>query len=48
MTINSTNLRIQQKGVASRKGNLFDSHKYVGKSVLRYKLGADILADNLV
>jgi hypothetical protein len=38
MTINGTNFRIQQKGVA-RKGNPFGSHKYVGKSALRYKLG---------
>ncbi len=47
MMINGSNFRIQQKGVA-RKGNLFGSHKYVGKSVLRHELGADILGGNLV
>jgi hypothetical protein len=47
MTINGTNFRIQQKG-AARKGNLFGSHKYMGKSDLRYKLRVDILAGNLV
>jgi hypothetical protein len=47
MTINGTNFHIQQKGV-TRKGNLFGSHKYAGKSALHYKLGVDILAWNLV
>ena len=36
-----------QKGVVT-KGNAFGSHKYAGKSALRYKLGVDILAGNLV
>ena len=45
MTIDGTDFRIQQKG-AARKGNLFGSHKYAGKSALRYKLGVDILAGN--
>jgi hypothetical protein len=47
MTIDGTDFRIQQKG-AARKGNLFGSHKYAGKSALRYELGVDILAGNLV
>jgi hypothetical protein len=47
MTIDGTNFRIQQKGVG-KKGNLFGSHKYTGKSALCYKLGVDILAENLV
>ena len=47
MTFDGTNFCIQQKG-ASRKGNLFGSHKYAGKSVLSYKLGVDILPGNLV
>ena len=47
MTIDGTDYRIQQKGVA-KKGNLFGSHKYGGKSALRYELGIDILAGNLV
>jgi hypothetical protein len=47
MTIDGTNFRIQQTG-ASRKGNLYGSHKYAGKSALRYELGVDILAGNLV
>jgi hypothetical protein len=45
MTINGTNFHIQQKG-AARKGNLFVSQKYAGKSALRYELGVDILAGN--
>jgi hypothetical protein len=47
MTIDGINFRIQQKG-AARKGNLFGSHKYAGKSVLCYELGVDILAGNSV
>jgi hypothetical protein len=47
MTIDGTNFRIQKKG-AARKGNLFGSHKYAGKSTLHYKLGVDILVGNLV
>jgi hypothetical protein len=47
MTIDSTDVRIQQKG-AARKGSIFGSHKYAGKSALRYKLGVDILVGNLV
>ncbi len=47
MTIDGTDYRIQQKGVA-KKGNLFRSHKYRGKSALQYELGIDILAGNLV
>ncbi len=30
------------------KGNAFGSHKYAGKSALRYELGVDILVGNLV
>jgi hypothetical protein len=47
MTIDGTNCRIQQKGVA-RRGNTFGSHNYAGKSALRYELGIDILKGNLV
>jgi hypothetical protein len=47
MTIDGTDYRIQQKGV-TKKGNLFGSHKYGGKSALGYELGIDILAGNLV
>jgi len=47
MSIDGTNFRILQKGAATR-GNAFGSHKYAGKSALRYKLGIDILAGNLV
>ncbi len=47
MTINGTDFRILQKGIA-KKGKTFGSHKYAGKSALRYKLGVDILAGNLV
>ena len=47
MTIDGTNFRIPQKGAAT-KGNAFASHKYGEKSTLRYELGVDILAGNLV
>ena len=47
MTIDGTNFCIQQKGVAM-KGNAFGSHKYAGKSALRYELGIDILKGNLI
>jgi hypothetical protein len=47
MTIDGTDYRILQKG-AARKGNAFGSFKYAGKSALRYELGVDILAGNLV
>jgi hypothetical protein len=47
MTFNGTNFRILQKGIVE-KGNTFTSHKYAGKSALRYKLGVDILVGNLV
>jgi hypothetical protein len=47
MSINETDYKIEQKG-ASKKGNAFGSHKYAGESALRYKLGIDILAGNLV
>jgi len=39
--------RIPQKGAAT-KGNAFGPHKYAGKSALRYELGVDILAGNLL
>ena len=42
MSIDGTDFRITQKGPA------FASHKYAGKSALRYELGIDILARNLV
>jgi hypothetical protein len=47
MTVDGTDFRIPQKGVTT-KGNAFASHKYAGKSALRYELGVDILAGNLV
>jgi hypothetical protein len=47
MMINGTNICIQQKGV-TRKGKLFGSHKYAGKSALHYMLGVGILMGNLV
>jgi hypothetical protein len=37
MTIDGTDFKILQKG-AKKKGNVFSSHKYAGKSVLRYEL----------
>jgi hypothetical protein len=47
MNIDGTDFWIPQKGIV-KKGNAFASHKYAGKSALRYKLGVDILAGNLV
>ncbi len=47
MLVDGTDFRIPQKG-AAKKGNPFGSHKYAGKSALRYKLGVDILMGNLV
>jgi DDE superfamily endonuclease len=47
MTVDGTDFRIQQQGERI-KGNPFGSHKYKGKSALRYELGVDILAGNLV
>jgi len=47
MTVDGTDFRILQKGAVT-KGNAFASHKYAGKSALRFELGVDILAGNLV
>ena len=47
MSIDGTDFKIEQKG-AAKKGNAFGSHKYAGKSALRYELGIDILAGNSV
>ncbi len=47
MLMDGMNFRIPQKGAAT-KGNPFGSHKYAGKSALRYELGVDILMGNLV
>ncbi len=47
MSIDGTEFKIEQKG-AAKKGNAFGSHKYAGKPALRYELGIDIFAGNLV
>lgn len=47
LSIDGTDFRIRQQGDAV-KGNAFASHKYKGKSALRYELGIDILTGNLV
>ncbi|MFM8622189.1 MAG: hypothetical protein ACKOB3_02260 [Holophagaceae bacterium] len=47
MSVDGTDFRIEQQGPALR-GNPFGSHKYAGHSALRYELGIDILAGNLV
>jgi hypothetical protein len=47
MSVDGMDFRIPQKGIA-KKGNAFGSHKYAGKSALRYELGMDILAGKLV
>jgi hypothetical protein len=41
VSVDGTDLRIPQQGPA-RKGNPFSSHKYKGKSALRYELAVDI------
>ncbi len=47
MTVDGTDFLVPQKGTAT-KGNAFASHKYAGKSALRYKLGVSILGGNLM
>jgi hypothetical protein len=47
MTIYGTDFRVPQKGLP-KKGNAFASHKYAGKSALRYELGISIFGGNLV
>jgi hypothetical protein len=47
MLINGTDFQITQKDTMTR-GNAFASHKYTGKSTHQYKLGINILAENLV
>ena len=47
MRVNGTDFRVPQKRTAT-KGNAFASHKYAGKSALRYNLGVSILGDDLV
>jgi hypothetical protein len=47
MTIDGTNFRVLQKGLP-KKGNAFASHKYAGKSALRYELGISILGGDQV
>ena len=49
MTVDGTDFRIaQNQKRAVTKGNGFASHKYAGRSALRYELGVDILVGNLV
>ena len=47
MSVDGADFRIPQKGQA-KKGNPFGSHKYAGKSALRYELAVDIRGGNLV
>jgi hypothetical protein len=47
MSIDGTDFRVPQKGLP-KKGNAFASHKYAGKSALRYELGISILGGDLV
>jgi hypothetical protein len=47
MTINGTDFHVPQKGLL-KKGNAFASHKYAGKSALRYELGISIFVGDLV
>ena len=47
MLVDGNDFCIPQMGAAV-KGNAFASHKYAGKSSLRYELGVDIIASRLV
>ena len=47
MTVDGTDCLVQQQGAAI-EGNPFGSHKYAGKSALRYELGVSILGGDLV
>ena len=47
MTVDGTDFLVQQQGAAI-EGNPFGSHKYAGKSALRYELGVSILGGDLV
>ena len=47
VSVDGTDLRIPQQGPA-QKGNPFSSHKYKGKSALRYELAVDIKTGYLV
>ena len=41
MSIDGTDFQIPQQGTVTRE-NAFTSHKYAGKSALRYELGVSI------
>jgi hypothetical protein len=47
MIVNGTDFHVTQKGTVTKE-NAFASHKYVGKSTLRYELGMSILGGDLV
>ena len=47
ISVDGTDLRIPQQGHVA-KGNPWASHKYAGKSALRYELGVDIITGHLV
>ena len=47
MTVDGMDFRIPQQGDAI-EGNPFGSHKYAGKSALRYELGVSIIGGDLV
>ena len=47
MSIDGTDFRIPQTGAPVR-GNSFASHKYAGKSALRYEIGVSILGGDLM
>jgi hypothetical protein len=47
ITVDGTDFQIPQKGLP-KKGNAFASHKFAGKSALRYELGVSILGGDLV
>lgn len=46
MSVDGVDVRIPQQGPAI-PGNLFASHKFKGKSALRYEIGIDIVSGNI-
>ena len=47
ISVDGTNLRIPQQGHVAKR-NSWASHKYAGKSALRYELGVDTITGHLV
>ncbi len=48
ISVDGTDVRIPQQGGPAIPGNPFSSFKFKGKCGLRYKIGVDILAGNIM